>query len=212
MENAIRYGTTISYADDTTILLNNKCFEDLYIQAYENMNSLMKYLRANQLQINLTKTKYILFRPNKRKNNMDRPPKLILEGIEIMEVNSTKFLGVNIDNKLNWQDQFKYIHNKLKQNLYIFSVAKNFLPTYAKKLLFNAHICSHLLYASIVWAPMISQTQVNKLQKIINRILLKITNVKKVNNYNAVLKKLRLLKFCDLVDLEQIYVQNVKQY
>lgn len=202
MPNAIKHGTTISYADDTTILISNNNFEDLYIQAYENMNSLMEYLNVNKLKINLQKTKYILFRPNSKRNVLDIPPKLIIDNTEIIEVNSTKFLGVFIDSKVNWYEQVKNVVNKLKQNVYIFSVARTLLPTHAKKLLYNAHICSHLSYAAVTWAPMINQTQINRIQKIINNIILKITNTTKIRNYNKVYQDLGILKVCDSVDFE----------
>ena len=202
MPHSIAHGTTISYADDTTILVNNKCFEDLYIQAHENMSSLVSYLDANKLEINIKKTKYILFRPNLKDTSLDRPPTLIINNTEIMKTHSTKCLGIHIDEKLSWHEQVSQTVNKLKQNMYIFSTSKNFLPKYAKKLLYNAHVGSHLSYAALVWSPMINQTQANKIKKIMNNILLKINNTKKVNNFSKLYKELGILKFDDLVDNE----------
>jgi hypothetical protein len=81
-----------------------------------------------------------------------------------MKTHSTKFVGIHIDEKLSWHEQVSQMVNKLKQNMYIFSTSKNFLPKYAKKLLYNAHVSSHLSYAALVWAPMINQTQANKIK------------------------------------------------
>ena len=59
MSNAVRHGTSITFADDTTILLQNKSFEDLYINAYESLISILDYFNCNKLTINLLKTNYI---------------------------------------------------------------------------------------------------------------------------------------------------------
>ena len=41
-------------------------------------------------------------------------PKIDLDGKQLKEVLSTKFLGVVIDNKLNWQAHVDTLHKKLK--------------------------------------------------------------------------------------------------
>jgi hypothetical protein len=84
LSNAVNNGTPISFADDTTIFINNKSFEDLYIEAYEDLNSLLNYFNANKLSINLKKTKYILFKPNTRKiHALDKVPDLVINDIKI---------------------------------------------------------------------------------------------------------------------------------
>ena len=53
-----------SYADDTSLLLNNPDIEQLYIIANIELNQLYKWFCANKLSLNANKTKYIIFRSN----------------------------------------------------------------------------------------------------------------------------------------------------
>jgi hypothetical protein len=203
MTNSLKHGTAISFADDTTLLIRNKSFEDLYIHAYEDLHSLIDYLNANKLSINLSKTKYILFKPNIRKYcNLNKVPDLIINNIEIKQVEYTKFLGIYIDSKLNWMYQVNNIINKLKQSLYIFNSTKSLLPISSKILLYHAHVVSHITYGTLLWGPMINNVQINKIKACINKIVTAIKNVKKINNYYVVYKELKILKFEDIIELE----------
>ena len=203
IDSALSKGTPISFADDTTILISNNSFEDLFIDAYEDLHSLLDYLNANKLSINLLKTKYILFRPNTNTPRyLDRAPKLFVKNIEIEQVEYTKFLGIYIDSKLNWNYQINNILNKLKQNRYIFACTKHFLPIFAKKLLFNAHVLSHCMYGALLWGASMNETQVNSISKIINKILLFILNENRFRNTNNMYKRLNCLKLEDIIELQ----------
>ena len=203
MTNSIKHGTAISFADDTTLIISDKSFEDLYSNTYEDINSLIDFLNANKLSINLNKTKYILFKPNLRKVcNLNKEPKLIINNTEIKQVDKIKFLGLHIDSKINWIYQVNSIISKLKQSEYIFRSCKTLLPLHCKKLLYYAHVASHLSYGSLIWAPMINNTQLEKIKKCIDKILLYIKNVRMVNHRNLLYKELKILNFEDTIELE----------
>ena len=203
MENSISNGIPICFADDTTLFLHNKSFEDLYINAYENLKSLIEYLDANKLAINLNKTKYILFvQKFKKLGRLDRIPKLIMKDTEIKKVDNIKFLGIHMDSKLSWQYQVNNTVNKLKQAKYIFKCCKAYLPNHSKKLFYNAHVVSHIMYGSILWAPMINNTQRNKIDKCLKHILVQINNNKRINNMDKFCKEFKILKLDDMIELE----------
>ena len=63
-----------------------------------------------QLSLNLQKTVLISFWPDKTSAPIKLP------GFNIPQVTSTKFLGVQIDDTLHWQQQISNIHNKLTAN------------------------------------------------------------------------------------------------
>lgn len=88
------------FADDSavTIACNN-------ILTYKNdikvaLTSIIDWLNNNNLKININKTKIIHFR--QRDNAAGKNIDINYEKNEIEEVYSTKFLGLNIDKKLNW--------------------------------------------------------------------------------------------------------------
>ena len=48
---------------------------------------------------------------------------------------------------------------------------KKFLPDHLKKILYHAHVSSHLSYGTILWGPMINSSSLNKLSKLQNKML-----------------------------------------
>ena len=83
---------------------------------------------ANQLHINMSKCTYMHFRP--RYNNEERqtcarvrPYKSELNitvcGQKLKKVDRVKFLGVIIDDKLNWEAHIDYLQTKLNSCMVI---------------------------------------------------------------------------------------------
>src|SRR6218665_3347361 len=67
---------------------------------------------ANKLSVNLSKTNYILFRSH-RKVVSTSDLKLEIDDKEIMQVTSSKFLGVYIDQHLTWVEHISHISKKI---------------------------------------------------------------------------------------------------
>ena len=55
------------YADDTNIFLKHKSYENLYLEANQQLSDIEKWLNCNKLTPNIKKTFYIVFR---RLNNV----------------------------------------------------------------------------------------------------------------------------------------------
>ena len=54
--------------------------------------------------------------------------KICLDGIQILQVEHTKFLGIYIDEKLNWLKHVTHISQKISTSVGIISRAKKILP------------------------------------------------------------------------------------
>ena len=70
----------------------------------------MKWLNVNRLSHNIDKTNFMIFRP-KGKNEIC--PSININESIIKEVDSATFLGIIIDNMLNWLEHIKCIPAKL---------------------------------------------------------------------------------------------------
>ena len=68
------------------------------------------WLKANKLSLNIDKTHYIIFQPKRKQVDIDLP--LFIEQKPIHRVTHCKFLGVLIDEKLNWK--YHVLHLKIK--------------------------------------------------------------------------------------------------
>lgn len=112
----------ILFADDVSIIVAN---EGKNAQHHEHlMNSAIEivfdWLKSNNLNANLTKTKYMTFENYNNKNDLTM--KLMCHGEKIEKVDEIKFLGIMIDRNLNWKSHVTYVCNKL--NKFVFALKK----------------------------------------------------------------------------------------
>ena len=76
---------------------------------------------------------------------------LSLNSQEIEQVKEHKFLGVHVDDRLSWDFHIDNLRKKIAKNIYLLSQMKEITDMKSRKLFFNAHIRSHLDYASTIW-------------------------------------------------------------
>jgi hypothetical protein len=202
MNKSITNSTAFGFADDTTLLVKNNDFEDLYINAYEDLDNICDWFCANKLSINLTKTNYVLFKTKGRTKALNNIPNLIINGTEICKVDCTKFLGIMYDSKLNWINQTDTIIKKLRHTIYLFNSIKYMLPENSKLALYYAHVYPYLLYGNIIWGPMINNVSLNKISKLQDKIILSIKKSINRKNLSRYYKETKILKFKDVIELE----------
>ena len=116
---------------------------------------------------------------------------------KLPRVKSTKFLGMWIDQNLNWNEHLSKLKSKIKRNLTILQISKN---CQTKKILYYAQIYSHLSYGLLLWGNMISNTQLNTMQKSQNKAI-KLVDPKH-SSIEKVYKNLEVLKIREALMIE----------
>ena len=106
--------------------------------------------------------------------------KLRFGNISLPIVKDTKFLGVHIDESLNWHKHFNELFNKLLMNKRLLAITKLDLSEKAKLTFYYAHIFSHISYSILVWGNMIGKTYLDKIYKIQKECISHIAKVKKI--------------------------------
>ena len=76
---------------------------------------------------------------------------LLLHGVKIEQVVEHRLLGIIIDSKLRWDTHTDTLCKTLSKRVFLLSKLKYIVDTDTLKLFFNAHIKSHIYYASVVW-------------------------------------------------------------
>ena len=150
---------SILFADDSTIYKSheNLCYLKWCIES--EMSQLLDWFKANKLTLNLSKSACMLFYgPVGMKFEIE------LEGVVIPTVKDTKFLGVQINDHLKWDQHITKLILKVKRNRHLLQNRKNLFSIHAKKLVYFAHIQSHITYSLLVWGNLVSTTQLSKLQ------------------------------------------------
>lgn len=98
----------LQYADDTALISHDRTLEKTVVQLQELMNRTMTWFNKWRLKPNPTKSQYIIF--NHAINN--NSPTVTINHHILPAQPTVKYLGVSLDNKLNFNDHTKYIKKR----------------------------------------------------------------------------------------------------
>ena len=102
----------ILFADNTTVYKGHRNKNYLRWCIETDLKKLTDWFKANKLTVNINKTVFMSFG-----SKDDRLTDIEIGGEIIRHSESTKFLGLWIDDKLNWNKHCNILMTKLKRNL-----------------------------------------------------------------------------------------------
>ena len=165
LTNASDLLEAILYADDTTLLFHpTKSVNNLNLSAKINseLDAINMWFRANKLSLNSDKTKYMIFhRPKSTPPNV----KLKINGNDLEQVHTFKFLGLLLNENLTWTDHLQHIRIKISKSIGIINKLKHTLPKPILKTLYQTLILPHLNFQILNWGRDPSAENIFKLQK-----------------------------------------------
>ena len=187
----------IIYADDTTLCSTLKVNTDA-TQLNMELNNVSRWLNLNKLSLNVKKTKAMaLHMPQKKIIH----PIIQINGSNIEFVDNFVFLGITINNKLNWNSHINKVTNKISKTVGILNKLRSFLPSGVLQTIYNTLILPHMTYGILAWGR--PTNTIHKIQKRAIRI-----NCFTASKYNAhtepLFKQLNLLKACDICKLHEL--------
>ena len=185
----------ILYADDTSLNSIIKMFGNDNQSYTINHELLLIYdwLNTNKLSLNISKTKYMLFRYSQRRSNTIPLLDIYIDGHKIDRVSTFDFLGVTINENLTWKDHINKVCTKVTKVIGIMARCKRFLPSHVLLKIYNALILSRINYGILCWG--FENKRIYKLQKKALRIICK---TKFVAHTDPLFIKLNTLKVKDI--------------
>ena len=142
----------VLFADDTNIFIEAKNKMLAYKKANEILKALNFYMVVNKLHINMSKCCFMDFDKKATENAEDNDNFIIkIKNTKIKRVSEAKFLGVTIDEKLNWNFHIKNLSKKLSCSSGILNAIKDNIPEELYKDLYYTLFESHLSYGITVW-------------------------------------------------------------
>ena len=142
----------------------------------------------------------MLFGTQNKINKIDNDFKLSLDNIEIDRVRAFKFLGVTLDQNLNWKSHIDNLRKKCCSSVGILYKINKFLPESALLSLYFTLILSHFNYGITAWSSA-SETDKNKLHIIQKRALRAVSKSEYRSHSNPLFIKYNQLKVFDLCNL-----------
>ena len=200
LPKSLSFCQSILYADDSTIFLVGRSLKFLRTKLQSDLASLSEWLWANQLKLNVSKTKYVLFHEDGLTPHVD----LVVNDQSIGRSANFKFLGVTLDPALSFDSHFAELYAKLSKSSFIIRGLGKFVPRECLRYLYFGYYHSHLTYCLPVWWPLLRQSSQLKLEILQKRIVRCICNELPRQHCMPLYKKQKILTISDQVLLENV--------
>ena len=115
--------------------------------------------------------------------------------------NNIKYLGIEIDSKLNFKTHISKVQSKISKGVGILYTLNKLLPTRTLITLHYALIFPHLMYGIIIWASTYS-SYLTSLQTLQHKAIRAIAKLKSKDRVIPIYKQYNLLKTNDIYRLE----------
>ena len=119
------------YADDTSLSYQNHSIHQLNRTLHQDLRALGKWLRGKKLSLNVAKTQSMVISTKQKLAVLKirtEQLNLYIHDTDLDGVQSFKYLGVHIDNSLDWKKQTQKVSKKILQSLVLIKYVKRFLP------------------------------------------------------------------------------------
>jgi len=143
----------LKYADDILVYISRSKHNDQTMQAAAN--GIANWCRANKMKLNSKKCQELKLTTAKN----GPIPSTILENGPIDEVYSYKYLGININNDLDWYQQWEHVYAKVKSVPYLLRQLRQL--GFREPILINvyrSYVLSHFAYSAPVLASTNNRT------------------------------------------------------
>ena len=167
LPSACIFSNLYLFADDGALYFDNINREN-YFDLKLEMISVYNWLQANKLALNNDKTKLIIF---DSKPNLDAVLVEMKDNVTLVicECKSQKYLGLIVDNKLNFYEHIDHIKRKIAKRIGALYRSKYLLPLKFRKMFANALMLPHFDYLDIIWSKTF-QTKLKELDIIYKKV------------------------------------------
>lgn len=193
----------VLYADDTSLFFSGHNLADLAIVTNNWLHQLLIWLSLNQLQLNVTKTKFIVFKPKNKPDVTDIS--LRFDACAIERVSVFKFLGVLFEEHLSWTHHVNKLHTSISRSNRVFYNIRHLVPTWLKRQLYYTLIHSQLYYCLLVWGTT-SKTNLIRLTLLQKQAVRHIENLAYLDHTAPFFLKNEILK------VDQLYFLKLATY
>jgi hypothetical protein len=198
------------FADDTTISYSHQNIDILIQKLTDDLVIICNWLKNNRLIVNLAKTNAILFNYSSHNQTKSNSINLSLGDNKIPFVESTKLLGVVIDNKLKFDLHTIAICKQINSKTHLLARSAYLFPIEFKITLFKMFIQSRLDYCSSLFIHLSDNNDKNRIEKCFNNSLNKLLGIKIHNK--SIDQQISILKPFNILPLKVRHFERFSIY
>ena len=192
----------VLFADDGVFYVTAETLDECLKKILLVISQLSTYLKVNKLIPNTDKTKLMLITPRP----VNELPDVYFDGKKLEWVNHIRYLGIQLDNKLNFHLQTADIGRKLSQMQGVIYSMATLVPRNSLINIFNALVLPIINQNILIWGGS-NENNLRNIKIGLNNILRIILNVRRDENNvplrstNEMFKELNMLKLDDAYKL-----------
>ena len=92
----------------------------------------------------------MVLKPSQKRSSVKIP--LLINGHKLDQVKETVFLGVMLDENLNWKSEISHVANKVSKFVGIIRKSSFYLSTKSLRTLYFSLVYPYFFYCNLVWA------------------------------------------------------------
>lgn len=174
----------VAFADDVAVLSTADSPLLVENRLSRTLGAVISWMTENGLELALEKTEVVLLTRRNRRNHIE----VTFENAVFPSRPSTKYLGLMLDQRLNFSDQAARASGKAAASI---SALSRLLPNVggprpAARRLLASTVTSMLLYGAPAWAPTMGAKPMEKLEAVYRRCALRVACCYRTVSYKAV--------------------------
>ena len=131
------------------------------------IENFIKWCNSNHLRLNISKTKELVV---DYRRNRKSPAPVVIQGEEVERVDSYKYLGVHINNKLDWTHNTDALFKKGQSRLFFLRRLRSFdVCSRLLKIFYQSIVASALFFAVVSWGGGLKAGEAGSLNKLVRK-------------------------------------------
>ena len=190
------------FADDTAMLYKDKNINNLVRTCEDSLKHICRWFKLNKLSLSLGKSSFVVFH-GKNKDPKNEINKIIISGQNIQRVNSVKYIGLHLDEKLTWNTHIDELCKILTKYFSVFYNLRHIVNNKLARTIYFTCIHSRIKYGIEVYGTA-THSRMNKLQTIQNKLMKLLTKKEPRYSTNQLHLDLNILKVDDIHKLSTL--------
>ena len=178
MSNSCPSLQLIHFADDTSAFISGRDLKTLENSLNQELLNLNTWLITNRLSLNASKSQFMIFSDSEICADFS----LKISNTPLTKTSNSKFLGITIDEKLDFKIHIEDILSKINKVKGMLWRCNNLVDKKVKRLLYQSLVFSRLSYGVIVWGKCAAHS-LNKIKSLQNKIVKQIYGSYEIDTY-----------------------------
>ena len=193
---------SLRFADDSNFIGSGNNKENTETKINDELAKLYTWFCKNKLTLHPDKSRVVIFTRDKLLN-IKLGGKILMRCGYGLQEEGVKFLGVTIDENLDWKLQTKNVKKKINKGNYLLWRYKNSLSTSMKRTIYESFVRTHLTYCLPVWGAK-KTAELTDLKKAVKRVWSKI-GIRRQHTHTRLIEH-KILKLEDELKLAELKI------